>query len=876
MEPVWAFGRVEEEYRNVVNGRDIFEWMWGQMSRWEVRIGGLVLRGGMVVLGVLIAAELVFFVIHAAQIFAYPYPLDYGEGPLVAQVRLLVDGRAVWRLYADPVASPFAVVNYPPVYHLVAALVALPLGSVLLAGRVVSFVATLATLAALWYLSAGGVRADVVGDVRRWDGCWLRRLDGAVVGRAVIVLAFLGLPIVREWSVVMRVDMLGVCLGLWGLWLVREGRRCVVWAAVMLTLGLFVKPSLVAAPAAAVVWLFFRDRWRAMVLVGLMVVGGGVGFAVMQVASGGWFALHVVAANANVWVLSLAQAFWHDQLLLVWPLLVAAILGFLLVRWGAQAHEQGVAGGGTARVLVLLPLVYTLFGALTAFGVGKVGAYTNYFLEFYAGLVWLAAGVSSGVGYGVVAGRRVWAGLVHVLVAATLLRYYPVWSATYLQRAGVIEGVNPLRLTFGRYGVWQELGRERALLQAFGQVNATLVALVRAAPAPLFTDVPGLAAQAGQLARLQAFEHRQLFDAGLASQQSMLVDLANGQVPLVVLDYLGNWLTPEMISLVMHRYAQDGSRGTYTLYRPLDPGPQVAADMTFLSGPRLVGYHLAPSPDSSVYHPGEVLLVTLDWRAAAMERAAPYHVVLQFIDVQGHVVLEHIRPLLYDALPPNTWPVDQIVQHMQPISLPDDVPPGTYRLAVTLRDEQRELAPARSFAQVTIVRAGGQVLGGNPGGWPVPFYVPQPVLDFWQRVGGATMVGDPLMPAVPIAGGTTQCFVYACVRWEAGHVQRVPLGELIHLLDVDLPSAPPDGGPQHSFSETGQTLEGAFLAYWRAHGAEQVFGPPISGALMRGGWVVQYTRYARLEHALGHREVQLGRLGDDFLRLPGGGRYRWP
>src|SRR5439155_8129029 len=42
----------------------------------------------------------------------------------------------------------------------------------------------------------------------------------------------------------------------------------------------------------------------------------------------------------------------------------------------------------------LLPLYYTLFGASAAFGVGKVGAYTNYFLEFYAGLIWLAASVA--------------------------------------------------------------------------------------------------------------------------------------------------------------------------------------------------------------------------------------------------------------------------------------------------------------------------------------------------------------------------------------------------------------------------------------------------------------------------------------------------
>ena len=44
----------------------------------------------------------------------------------------------------------------------------------------------------------------------------------------------------------------------------------------------------------------------------------------------------------------------------------------------------------------------------------------------------------------------------------------------------------------------------------------------------------------------------------------------------------------------------------------------------------------------------------------------------------------------------------------------------------------------------------------------------------------------------------------------------------------------------------------------------------------RGDRIVQYTRYARLERPIGGGRVRLGRLGEDFLRLPGGVPYRWP
>ncbi|MFN8567697.1 MAG: hypothetical protein U0Z44_09295 [Kouleothrix sp.] len=84
--------------------------------------------------------------------------------------------------------------------------------------------------------------------------------------QGLIVLALLGIPIVREWAVAMRVDMLGVCLGLSALVIVRhhQGRRALLWAALPLALNLLTKPSLVAAPAAALVWLLFRDWRRAL------------------------------------------------------------------------------------------------------------------------------------------------------------------------------------------------------------------------------------------------------------------------------------------------------------------------------------------------------------------------------------------------------------------------------------------------------------------------------------------------------------------------------------------------------------------------------------------------------------------------------------
>ena len=852
-------------------------------------------------LGLIVAAELVFFVVHAAHLLRYPYPLDYGEGPLLTQIKLLLDGTPVWQLYADPGQPPYAVVNYPPVYQLLAAVVARVIGDPLLAGRLLSLGAALASVALLWALTCEP-RAQDDGRLARWHS-W------SVVLRLLIVLAFLALPVVREWSVLMRVDLLGVCLGLGGLLLVQRGvgRKRVLWAALLLLLSLYVKPSLIAAPAAALVWLFFRDRRRALILGALLATGGGLIFALLYLASGGWFAIHILTSNANDWQRRLAYGFWHDQLLILWPLVAAAVLGLLARRLQPQprAEPAGVSDRRSALQLAsadrcLLPLYYTLFGAITAVGVGKVGAYANYFLEFYAGLIWLAAaGVvlpiidqdgftepQSQADRGAAPARSAIqrpsfvvrcvscvAPLVALLVLAALLRYYPTWSASYLKLAGIIEQTNPPRVSFGRYGVWQDLQRERDILQTLAGVNAALVGEVRAAGEPIFTDVPGVAAQAGQLARLQAFEHRQLLDAGLWDQRPLLRDLANGRVPLVVLDYLGNWLTPEMISLISHRYAQDGSRGTYDLYRPVDPGPFVAAARTFPGGPQLLGYHLAPSPGRPAFHAGELLVLTLDWRRATADQPdqpqASYTVVAQLRDQRGTLLSEALRPLLYAALPPSDWG-DEPMQHMQPFSLPQELPAGTYDLAITLRADGRDLALPLTLARIVVEQPAGRSLG------ELGAFVPAPLFDAWLRAGDYAGYGDPLMPAVPFPSDTLQCFVRACLRLTDDAVQRLPLGELIHLGDVGLSAAAPTPGAEERFAETGQVLRGPFLDYWRAEGGAAALGPPITPELLRNGLIVQYTRYARLERPVASGEVGLGRLGEEFLRLPGGSAYRWP
>ena len=872
-------------------------------------------------LAALVAMHLLFFALRAWHTLTFPYPLDYGEGPLLAQVNALRSGISLPRLYSDPGTPPYLVVNYPPVY-LVAVWLIAPLFDVafpgsdatLLAGRLVTLLATLGSTFLLWRLAAPPHDSHSTAMPR--------------IAVFITALAFLALPIVREWGALMRVDMLGVCLGLWGLLLTRRLSR---WAALPLALSLLVKPSLIAAPAAALIWLWFRHRHRALEVALIMATIGGAAAGALQLASGGWFWLHVVAANANPWSAALAEGFWQDQAAILWSLWLGAVCAaaLLLARAAPDVSNRRspVLPSDTTPAHGLLPVVYTCFGAYVAFGVGKVGAYTNYFLEFYAGAIWLIAAAIASLlatdrsrhGQRLSSTRRsdkpapvsdapspslssrismltswflainartqplaararrpdswfsvLGSSILLLLLAAALLRYYPLWSENYVKPYGLIEGDNPPRLAFGAYGVWRDLQREQEILATLRRVNAALVADAQAAGAPIVTDVPGIAAQAGVPSRLQAFEHRQLYDAGLLDQRPLLRDMANGRVPLVVLDYLGNWLTPEMIALITHRYAQTGSRGTFDLYQPVNPGRRSDVALDIGAGIRATGVFLAP-PGSTMYAPGERVVLTLELIRTTTDPgpcdADPCQVRVTLATSDGAPIAAWERPLIYDALRPADWD-GAAIQHMHPIDLPVALPPGEYRLTVALRSGAELFTPPQRIAPIKVGDASGQLLGERG------YFVPAPIFTFWLDAGGYEGPGDPLMPAVPFADGVVQCFLRACFHSAGNDITRLPLGELVLIGESGLRPAQPETEPSRFFPETGYTLHGTFLSAWEAYGGMETLGPPISDEMQRGAARVQYTRYARLERPEGTDIVLLANLGEEYLRLPGI-PYRW-
>lgn len=768
--------------------------------------------------GALVILQLPLWLMFVWQRLDYPFPIDYGEGPLLRQLQYLQQTASLASLYGPLESAPYVVVNYPPIYLVTSQLVAL-VGDNLWAGRLVSALAGLVAAITIFILS------------RPQSPTPLQHVVGAIIAGTWLVI-----PIVREWSGVMRVDMLGVALGLVGLVVSLRGRLTL--GAVLVTLALFSKPSLIAAPMALLLLWLSQPRQSVLRAIGAasitaVIIAGGI------TATGGNLWLHVVQSNINSWERSLAEGFWREAWQLHAPLMLAT-LGLALNHlrhWRTLlSHEH---------IRTSMAIVYTIGGVIVGIGIGKVGAYANYFLELYAGMIWLIAHSASAV-----AGqpsRRRWVSVALVAVCSlSVARYIPLWSETYAKPYGMIERQRPARLAFGSYTVWHDIRREAQVLEANAVTASDLNTLINDLGATtIFTDVPGIAAQANVSAPMQVFEHRQLADVGLWDQRPMLTQLANGTIPVVVLDYLGNWMTPESIALITTRYAQSGSRGSYDVYQPIAVGAPVSTNHTF-GDVTLVSIALPPPLLRPAYEPSAQLPVLLTWQSQTTD-TTPRTVTLTLIDTNQQVLSRSVQPLFAGAL--TAADASAPLQHLQALALPARLADGTYQIAVQLDD-----APAVTATTIVVQRGAGQVRG-EPG-----YLVPDQFAQYIAKHGGNAAWGAPLMPAMPFANMTLQCLTLRCIIADDAGIRPAPLGVWLRGATVLLPAA--DNVNSYDFMREA-VVSGQFEGNAYA----------VADVVRRENDIHLWLRQEVLLQYIGDT-VSLANGGERLLRLPGI-PYRW-
>lgn len=450
----------------------------------------------------------------------FPYPLDYGEAPLVDQALRLLAGEPLYRPALE--TPPYTISNYPPLYVIAVAPGVALWGPNFWGGRLLSTLSALAVgvlLGALVWRTARDALAALVAAGLFW--------------------AF---PFVVHWSGLLRIDLLALALSLAGVYvLVRapERRSALFFGAVLLAAAAYTRQSYaLAAPFAAFVMLWAtQGPRRAFTLAALVAGMGGMIFLALNVLTRGGFYFNIVTANVNEF--GMERLRWNlEQFWKAAPVL--AILGGAMVIAFPAARPKGWA--------VAAP--YLVGGALTALTIGKIGSNVNYFMELCAALS-LTAGMAVAWSRSARSGRPIrWLALPLLLALG--------WQALHMTAVAEREYIPR---TTSRWEVLDEL---RALDAAVARVEDPVLA----------DEYMGLLTLQGRRLYLQPFEVTQLAWAGVWDQTDLVAQIRNGEFGAVLIHYFPasevyreRW-TAEMLAAIEEAYRPVAEYADTRVYRP--------------------------------------------------------------------------------------------------------------------------------------------------------------------------------------------------------------------------------------------------------------------------------------------------------------------
>jgi len=458
------------------------------------------------------------FVRHGLAALAFPYPLNYGEGPLLDQASRLADLKNIYP--ADLSKPPYVVSNYPPLFVLLQAPFVWIFGPGFWYGRAISLASTVA-VAALIALTLHVLTRD--------------KTASAAGG-----LTFLAVPFVLHWSSLDRVDMLGLALSWGGLYAVvrRPDRRGVILAALLMVAAIYTRQTYaLAAPLAAFAWLLAGGQGRRALA--LATLTGGLSLLLLGALSaltGGGFFFHTVTANANEfrWEQVSSNLSTMEGIM---PLLLVGGLAFVVLGLRSRTASWWLVGaylGGSAATTLLI---------------GKVGSDVNYLLEL-SGALSLAASTLM-ARYASQTGAR-----------CALLLALAVQVATMVQASQFYAG-------FQQGVIDQRSGLAR------------LEALVDRSKGPVLADeYAGLLPLDGRRIYLQPFEMTQLQRDGRWNQEPLLRSIKRRKFLLILIwkpPYAAGieqerW-TREMLEAIEENYEPVQKHLATVVYRPSDGVP---------------------------------------------------------------------------------------------------------------------------------------------------------------------------------------------------------------------------------------------------------------------------------------------------------------
>lgn len=385
-------------------------------------------------------------------------------------------------LYYSNQAYPYTVTPYMPVFYLLEAALFRAGIPILLAGRLLS----IAGLLGILYLT--------------WKIVLLYTKDRWCAGIAVVLSACT--TVIPGWGTIGRVDMLAVCFSIAAFYFyakhsVEEAApKALLWSALFAFASLMTKQTLIAAPAAICILLWFRNRGQAVRYAA--AVGGAAILTVLTMDRllHGQFLFNTVFANVNPFAAEKLQQHAEFYFITLGQLLVVIFAG---VSKAIRGHFRD-------------PLVYLAISfAVLAATAGKIGSDTNYHIES-AALIAICTAIS-----------------LHLLAFhAHVFRGSKAWI-TLLQLPLLIHVVNNVRIMipFFQSRVVQEFEMDdyaRRLKPYYASADRPVIAM----------DFNSLIRSRGKL-DVEPLIYTILVNAGRIDPEPMRKDIESGSIPVIML-----------------------------------------------------------------------------------------------------------------------------------------------------------------------------------------------------------------------------------------------------------------------------------------------------------------------------------------------------
>jgi hypothetical protein len=454
-----------------------------------------------------------YFVFYARRALAFPYSVDYGEGPLIDQARSLARFE---NIYLAPPAThyPFRVANYPPLYPSLIAALGFVLGPSYLVVRALSILAV-------------ALCAFLIGSI-------VHASKGSATASMIGAGLFLASPYVAYWSPFARVDFVALALALGALFVATsrpQQRSTPIFCIGLAFCAAMTRQSYVFSVPIALTATFASQSRRAAVTFAIgFALTCVAAFVLLEAATHGAFFFNVVTANENGFDFPNLRTMLADLLETSMPLMGLAL-------WQSQKRSATPAADRLMRVYFACSVI----GALL---VGKIGASVNYFLELVAS-----------------------ASILGALAFARLARSEQPWSAlaVLLIVAGWTLGIDVDRD--------DALDRKFRMQED----AARLTKILRAERGPILADEKmSFLVETGHPIVLQPFELSQLAREGRWDPSPVLADLRAQRFGLILMDdgpdvpafvVRDRW-TSDMLSAVKEAYEPTETLAGATLYRP--------------------------------------------------------------------------------------------------------------------------------------------------------------------------------------------------------------------------------------------------------------------------------------------------------------------